>query len=175
MPLHIIIDGYNLIRQSPILSAIDRRNIQAGRSALIDLLASYKRMKPHKITVVFDGIGDSVFSSEKEIIKGIEVRFSRRPDSADTVIKELASGLREKALVVSSDTDVARFAGAKGAAAMNSPSFEGKVRAAVSYIGGPGMKIEETDEERRTDTKKKGPGRRLSKRMRHNISKAGML
>jgi len=173
MPLHIIIDGYNLIRQSPLLSSLDRKDIQQGRRALLDMLAAYKKLRPHRITVVFDGISDSVFSSEKEKIKGIEVRFSRRPDSADTVIKDLASGYREKALIVSSDMDVVRCAEAKGAATMSSPLFENKIRAA-SYFDGA---VTEDDEEgeRRTDTKKKGPGRRLSKKMRHNIARAGML
>ena len=174
MSLHIIIDGYNLIRQSPLLSSLDRRDIQLGRRALLDLLASYKKIKPHRITVVFDGISDSVYSSAKEKIKGIEVRFSRRPDSADTVIKELASGYREKALIVSSDMDVVRFAEAKGAATISSPSFENKIRAAASYFDGAGVNDEE-EEERRTDTKKKGPCRRLSKKMRHNVAKAEMI
>jgi len=174
MPLHIIIDGYNLIRQSPSLSSIDRKDIQQGRRALLDLLAAYKKLRPHRITVVFDGISDSVFSSEKEKIKGIEVRFSRRPDSADTVIKELASGYREKALIVSSDMDVVRFAEAKGSATISSPSFENKIKVADSYFNGAGAE-DEDEGERRTDTKKKGPGRRLSKKMRHNIARAGML
>jgi len=174
MSLHIIIDGYNLIRQSPLLSSLDRRDIQFGRRALLDLLASYKKIKPHRITVVFDGISDSVYSSVKEKIKGIEVRFSRRPDSADTVIKELASGYREKALIVSSDMDVVRFAEAKGSATISSPLFENKIRMAASYFNDAGTENEE-EGERRTDTKKKGPDRRLSKKKRLNISRAGEL
>ncbi len=174
MPLHIIIDGYNLIRRSSSLSSLDRKDIRLGREALLDLLAAYKKTRPHRITVVFDGISDSVFSSDKEKIKGIEVCFSRRPDSADTVIKEMASGYREKALIVSSDMDVIRFAEAKGAATISSPLFENKIRAA-SCFDGAGTEDEEEERERRTDTKKKGPGRRLSKKMRHNIARAGML
>lgn len=174
MSLHIIIDGYNLIRQSPLLSSLDRRDIQLGRKALIDLLASYKKIRPHRITVVFDGISDSLFSSAKEKTKGIEVRFSRHPDSADMVIKELASGYRDKALIVSSDMDVVRFAEAKGAATISSPTFENKIRSAASYFNGAGTDNEE-EGERRTGTKKKGPGKRLSKKKRLNVSRAGML
>ncbi len=173
MALHIIIDGYNLIRQSPLLSSLDRRDIQLGRRALLDLLAAYKKTRPHRITVVFDGISDSLFSSAKEKIKGIDVRFSRRPDSADTVIKGLASSYREKALIVSSDMDVVRFAEAKGSATISSPLFENKIRAS-SCFDDAGT-AEDEEEERRTDTKKKGPCRRLSKKIRHNINRAGML
>ena len=172
MALHIIIDGYNLIRQSPLLNSLDRRDIRLGREALIDLLSAYKRLKPHKITVVFDGAGDFVFSSGSEKVKDVEVRFSRPPGSADTVIKELASGLREKALIVSSDADVVRYAEAKGAAVVSSPVFENKIRAASLFDG---AEPEKEERERRTGTRKKGPGRRLSKKMRHNVARTGML
>ncbi|NQT68664.1 MAG: NYN domain-containing protein, partial [Desulfobacteraceae bacterium] len=55
MSIHIIIDGYNLIRQSNFFSTIDRRDMQLGRETLIETLAAYKGIKGHKITVVFDG------------------------------------------------------------------------------------------------------------------------
>ena len=49
MGLHLIIDGYNLIRQSAELSRIDRQDITAGRDALLGHLAGYRRLKtpPH--------------------------------------------------------------------------------------------------------------------------------
>ncbi|MEN8246931.1 MAG: NYN domain-containing protein [Thermodesulfobacteriota bacterium] len=56
MAVHIIIDGYNLIRQSPELSYLDRQDLQQGREALLGMLAAYKKIKHHQITVVFDGI-----------------------------------------------------------------------------------------------------------------------
>ena len=33
MALHLIIDGYNLIRQSPELQELDARELEAGRAA----------------------------------------------------------------------------------------------------------------------------------------------
>jgi len=47
MAVHIIIDGYNLIRQSAELSRLDRRDLQHGREALLELLAAYKKIKRH--------------------------------------------------------------------------------------------------------------------------------
>ena len=55
MSIHIIIDGYNLIRQSTTLSALDQQDIMLGREALVDTLAAYRKIKHHRITVVFDG------------------------------------------------------------------------------------------------------------------------
>jgi len=106
MSLHIIIDGYNLIRQSGFLSAFDRQDIQIGRETLIETLAAYKRIKGHKITVVFDGANAPLFSQARDQFKGIQVRFSSSGQLADDVIKRMAATEREKALIVSSDLDV---------------------------------------------------------------------
>lgn len=46
MALHIIIDGYNLIRQSRQLAAFERMDLQTGREALLDQLAVSKKVKP---------------------------------------------------------------------------------------------------------------------------------
>ena len=53
--MHILIDGYNLIRQSVDLKRFERQSLEAGRKALIDWLSRYRQRKGHRITVVFDG------------------------------------------------------------------------------------------------------------------------
>ena len=88
-----------------------------GREALVNMLAAYRKTKPHRITVVFDGRDSPVFSPQRNRQKGISMRFSRRGESADDVIKRMAHKEREKALVVSSDREVADFSAARGAAA----------------------------------------------------------
>src|SRR4030042_998160 len=110
MSMHIIIDGYNLIRQSRFFSPLDNQDIQLGRDALIDTLAAYKKVKGHKITVVFDGARAPFFAGSRDQIKGIKIKFSGNGESADTVIKRMAAGEKEKALIVSSDLDVINFA-----------------------------------------------------------------
>jgi len=56
MGLHLIIDGYNLIRQSLELSELDARDLALGREALLARLAAYRRARPaHLVTVIFDG------------------------------------------------------------------------------------------------------------------------
>ena len=88
MSIHIIIDGYNLIRQSNRLSILDLQDIQLGRDALVDMLAAYKKVKSHRITVVFDGTRAPLFSQQRTRLKGITVIFSHKGESADTVIKK---------------------------------------------------------------------------------------
>ena len=138
MSMHIIIDGYNLIRQSRFFSPLDSQDIQLGREALIDTLAAYKKVKGHKITVVFDGARAPFFAGSRDQIKGIKIKFSGNGESADTVIKRMAAGEKEKALIVSSDLDVMNFASAKGCATITSLRFEEKLTAA-SYTDTKGI------------------------------------
>ena len=173
MPIHIIIDGYNLIRQSPDLSRLDRHDLQAGREALIDLLARYKKIKAHKITVVFDGTRAPGFSLERDRHKGIAVVFSRRGETADSVIKNMAAREREGVLVVSSDRDVTAVAQSRGAAIIESPAFEQKLML-VAYLETKGLD-EEPDTGWQPTTRKKGPRRRLSKKARRSKAKIRKL
>jgi len=154
MSIHIIIDGYNLIRQSTTLNRLDQQDIMLGRDALVDMLAAYRKIKPHRITVVFDGHHSPTFSQQRDQKKGIAIRFSRRGESADDLIKRMALKEREKALVVSSDQ-------------------EGKIAMAVQLDG---LEIEAEDHAGWTPTtKKKGPSRRLSKKQRRNRMKIKKL
>ncbi len=173
MSIHIIIDGYNLIRQSKTLSRLDQQDIMLGRDALVDMLAAYRKIKPHRITVVFDGHHGPAFSQQRDQKKGISIRFSRRGESADDLIKRMALKEREKALVVSSDLEVANSAAAHGAATISAPQFEGKIGMAVQLNG---LEIEAEDYAGWTPTtKKKGPSRRLSKKQRRNRMKIKKL
>lgn len=173
MSIHIIIDGYNLIRRSSSFSDLDRQDIQLGREALLDSLAAYQRIKHHKITVVFDGTNAPTFSQTKYRVRGIGVKFSRKGELADSVIKRMVSREREKALVVSSDMDVVNFAATKEAATIRSSDFEEKITMAA-YMDIKGIEREGESGWVPT-TKKKGPSKRLSKRKRRNRIKVRKL
>ena len=127
MSIHIIIDGYNLIRQSKQLSVLDLEDIQLGREALIDMLAAYKKIKAHRITVVFDGTRSPLLALQRDRQKGITIVFSHSGESADTIIKQMAGREGEKALVVSSDLDIVHTVEARGAATISAVDFENKL------------------------------------------------
>ena len=173
MSLHIIIDGYNLIRQSATLIDLDRQDIQLGREALLNMLAAYKKIKRHKITVVFDGTNNPFLSQRRNKIKGIDIWFSRIGESADTVIKKMAITEREKALVVSSDLEIVNAVASQGASTISSPMFEEKI-AMAEYMSAQGVDREDNGGWIPT-TKKKGPSKRLSKRERKNRLKIKKL
>ena len=173
MSIHILIDGYNLIRCSSSLSTLDQQDIQLGREALLKSLASYKKIKHHMITVVFDGAHAPPLSQPKDRVKGIKIKFSRSGETADTVIKKITAREKEKVLVVSSDRDVVDFAASQGAATISSPAFEEKITMAV-YMDTKGI-VDQTRDGWVPTTKKKGPRRRLSKKKRRDRVKIKKL
>jgi hypothetical protein len=173
MGLHIIIDGYNLIRQSKALSRIDSQDLARGREALIDQLAAYRRIKSHRVTVVFDGVRAPQLAPLRDQVKGIRIVFSRGGELADGVIVRMARQEREKAMVVTSDQAVARSAAACGATAIDSQEFESRMAMAAAMEGLEGPADEMPG--RRVSTRKKGEGRRLPKRLRQQRMRAKKL
>lgn len=173
MSVHIIIDGYNLIRRSARLSALDRQDLEAGREALVDMLAAYKKFKAHRITVVFDGTDAAAFSPRRDRHRGIAILFSRNGQSADEVIISMARNEGAKAVVVSSDRQIAQAAAAAGAATVGAADFENRLAMAAMADG------IDTDRDAyegwKPTTRKKGPSRRLSKRQRRNRTKLRKL
>ena len=174
MSLHIIVDGYNVIRQSQQLSILDLRDIQEGREALQDILVEYKKSKGHRITVVFDGTNAVSLDSQRQRFRGIEILFSRNGETADTVIKRMASRERERALVVSSDRDIISFVSSMGSATIGSRAFEDKLLQAL-YARDYGGMEDPPDTGWVPTTRKKGPSRRLPKKKRRNRDKTYKL
>ena len=173
MSIHLIVDGYNLIRQSKSFRHLDRQSLELGRDALIDSLSKYKRLKSHRITVVFDGAHAPHPAPSRDRVKGIRIVFSRSGESADSVIIRMARAEREKALVVSSDREVVRSSEAFGAATISAEGFENKIALAVEMGAAA---VERDDQEGwKPTTKKKGPSRRLPKRKRRNRTKIRKL
>jgi predicted RNA-binding protein with PIN domain len=168
MSVHLIVDGYNVIRQSSVMAPLDRQDLQLGREALVNHLAAYKRLKGHKITVVFDGVGDAVLFENKDREKGILIKFSRLGETADAVIKRMVASEKQKALVVSSDREIIDFSASQGAATIGAVEFEDKMAMAAF------MDLKGIDPESGVDdgwvftTQKKGPSKRLTKKKRLN-------
>lgn len=164
MPLHIIIDGYNLIRQSRELAIIDRHDMQAGREALLQKLAAYRKVKPYAVTVVFDGSSQRTVYPRRDTYKGITVIYSSGSDTADDVIKDLAERY-QSLLVVSSDNAITSYSAMYGANTIDSPSFEMRMEMAIAF-GSEAGDVDNGQTAWDGTTRKKGPARREPKAKR---------
>ncbi|MFW6082042.1 MAG: NYN domain-containing protein [Desulfosalsimonas sp.] len=175
MGLHLIIDGYNLIRRSARLSRAEAQGLELGRQALIDKLAAYKRIKGHKITVVFDGAANYDDFSKVTPEKGIRVRFSRSGQTADSVIKKMAGQEKQRALVVTADRALADAVTSGGALTVEPEEFEERMEMAA-FIQKKGEGAEEESPGPVIDPgQKKGPAKRLPKARRRRRQKVRKL
>ena len=162
MSLHLIIDGYNLIRQSPWLSLLDARDLESGREALLQALSDYRQRRPqHKITVVFDGWQGGALRESRDLRQGVGVIYSRRGERADEVIKRLLDREGRRAVMVSSDRELQACAEKVGATWVAANEFESQ------YLkSGPTDASEDEEDGTPRGGAKKGPAHRLKKSLR---------
>jgi predicted RNA-binding protein with PIN domain len=185
-PMHIIVDGYNLIRQSEVFRRYERISLEAGRLALLKCLSGYRKKKGHRITVVFDGWEGGSPQEERDCAGGVEIIYSRLKEKADEVIKRLLQSGSEEILVVTSDREIVQFATRRGKAAIPSPAFADKLDSSIAAGSSSNLpegaekteipeKEEEDEEDRHAAAKKKGPARRLSRQERTALSRIRKL
>jgi predicted RNA-binding protein with PIN domain len=175
MSLHLIIDGYNLIRRSPTLSVLDRQDLEKGRAELIRRLAKYKRIRPLPITVIFDGWNQPDLIVSRTMEKGIQVVFSGRGQKADELIIQRTKKMGERALVVTSDRGIQSQVERHGATVIPSEEFELKIEMAL-HEAQNGSEPEDCGDQRDLrGTRKKGPSRRLPRHMRKARRRIGKL
>lgn len=171
--MHLIIDGYNLIRQSDAFRQSEKVSLEEGRHALLRSLSQYRKRTGHRLTVVFDAWASGSPEVERDRYGGIAILYSQRGRTADDLIKRMVRERREALVVVTSDRDISDFAARRGVPAVSSPDFEARMLEAAPGAAGPagnpvpGRNGEPGDREPSpSGTKKKGPSRRLSKKQR---------
>ena len=138
-----LIDGYNVIRRDPDLRGRETESLEAGRTALLAMVARVARDLPDSFTVVFDG------ARRTGVAPGggqVQVVFSRPPASADDELRRLAATLREGAVVVSSDRAVQDAARRSGAVALSAEAFLEAVETGSSEVD------DDADDERRSSS-----------------------
>lgn len=175
--MHIIVDGYNLIRQSDLFRQAERKSLEEGRNALIRSLAGYRKLRGHRITVVFDGWVGGSPQEERDRAEGIEIIYSRLGEKADEVIKRLLAKGDEEILVVTSDREIATFAVRRGKSAIASAAFDERLEqvAAGSFPADASAAAETDEDDDRPGMKRKGPSRRPSKQQRAALARIRKL
>jgi len=166
--LHLIIDGYNLIRTTDLVQAEAEEGLAAGRDRLLTELAAYRRLRRHQITVVFDGAAPLRAQTSRE--HGLKVVYTPVGRTADQHIIKLVEASRDQVVVVSSDAELCRSAEARGAEIILSPEFRQRLALAkLTEIGA------ESDDQERPSKPGKGPSRRLPKRLRRRTRRLDKL
>lgn len=124
MPVHLLIDGYNLLKRM----RFDTGDLESGRKELLDWLALCKRERAPRITVVFDAYRGFSLNRTRENHKGVEVVFTRENETADDVIRERIRAGHVGLVVVTSDRAIIDEAKSHGVTFLTADRLESVLR-----------------------------------------------
>ncbi len=122
MSLHYLLDGYNIIKQTP---GLNRGTLESQRLALISWISSSSPQGSlqNSVTIVFDGKSEFFGSHPSGHVRTV---FSQG-QSADDVIKKMVEQFAQKRsiVVVSNDKDITLYVRALGATVLSVKEFLG--------------------------------------------------
>jgi predicted RNA-binding protein with PIN domain len=127
----ILIDGHNVMFAWEGVRQAGLKDPRAGRQRVVEAASRYQAQRPgRKVVVVFDGRETPPWPSPNALGEGgVRVIYSRPPQNADMVIREMvekASG-KDEVWVVSSDREVQSHARACGAKVFGAKAFEAEM------------------------------------------------
>ena len=126
----LIVDGYNVIGQTPPYSALARTDLDTARAALVSDVGAFAHGE-FRATVVFDGHNNELSTGVAHDVAGVTVIFSRFGIDADSVVESLARAARERGdetTVVTSDAQTQWAVLGGSVARMSSAEFSGELR-----------------------------------------------
>ena len=126
MSVYIIIDGYNVIRQTKKYLEAERSSLLHGREALLFDIEEFFAVVGYEGTVVFDAGGTDSLEPSSEMFGCIDVLYTRRKQSADDLIRKLFLEKNEDyegIVIVTADRDLADGIIMKGGFSIKPPEF----------------------------------------------------
>lgn len=124
--MKLVIDSYNLLFR--IFGKEPFSMLEEEREYLGEMLFSYKKIKKHKIVLVFDGERWDKFQ-----IKGVTVIFTNTGVSADRYIMDYATKDRG-VVVVTSDNEIINYVSKLGVTVVRSEKFAMKIEEAFYSV-----------------------------------------
>lgn len=120
-----VIDGNNLVGCAPDISLDD----PGARTRILLVVKRFQENKKNNVIVVFDGEPDVMLPGQGSSSK-FSVVFPKFGDSADDEIKNILNGFNnfKDVVLVTSDSELKKFAKKKGARTVNSIEFYFELR-----------------------------------------------
>lgn len=113
----LIIDGYNAIMRRKLLPKNSgEKGLEQARDRLLLELSAFRSAKNIRILVIFDGRDEAQPHNTGKRYAGVVCRFSRFPQTADDLIKEVIDhhDNRRQLTLITSDLRLAGVARAQG-------------------------------------------------------------
>ncbi len=119
-----LIDGYNLGHKIPeVRRLLQQKDFYAAIDRIIHIVQSQINARRNRVIIVFDG-KKGVFNYPLSPAS-VEIRFSRKPQEADDIIRALLRKENDPSqwMVISSDNEILKTARDLGARFMRSEAF----------------------------------------------------
>ena len=102
---YLFVDGYNVINSWDKLKELSSINLEVAREELIEIMAEYQHYSNIRIIVVFDAHMVKGNNGKREIIKGVQVVYTKENETADQYIEKVLDdiGRIERVRVATSD------------------------------------------------------------------------
>ncbi|MBL0389425.1 NYN domain-containing protein [Tumebacillus sp. ITR2] len=84
----LIVDGYNIIGDWPVLRGLKAQSLEAARDLLLDDLKEYKAITGREVIVVFDAHLARGGQTE-ETVGGVRLLYTKELETADELIERL--------------------------------------------------------------------------------------
>ncbi|MEE1251041.1 MAG: translation factor GTPase family protein [Lachnospiraceae bacterium] len=98
---YLLVDGYNIIFAWKELSELARKNLDAARGRLLDILCNYQGIRKCNLIAVFDAYRIEGHKTETLDYHNIHVVFTREAETADQYIEKFAyKNAKEKRITV---------------------------------------------------------------------------
>ena len=85
---YLFVDGYNIINSWEKLRSLSELDLEVARNELIDIMVEYQCYTKIKVIIVFDAHMVKGNSGKKEIIKDIEIVYTKEDETADQYIEK---------------------------------------------------------------------------------------
>ncbi|QQY79432.1 hypothetical protein EDD65_109121 [Keratinibaculum paraultunense] len=102
---YLFVDGYNIINSWENLRELSNISLEVAREELIDIMSEYQHYSGIKTIIVFDAHMVKGNSGKREIVKEVEVVYTKEYETADQYIEKVLDDLGriEKIRVATSD------------------------------------------------------------------------
>ncbi len=117
LPQHLLVDGNNIGRAWPETAALWKRSAGAAQQQVVERVRTWHDAMNWRVTVVFDGRGESLTVDTPTGEASFVVAWSARDATADTVIERWVGRSRDPStcVVASGDAALASTVSATGA------------------------------------------------------------
>ncbi len=133
---YLLVDGYNVIYSWDRLRTLAQDNIDAARSALMNILCNYQGFRKCELILVFDAYRVKGHDREVEKVNNISVVYTKEAETADTYIEKTSHELAKnhRVRVVTSDVMEQLIIIGNGAVRVSSEDFYEEVKTAEEEI-----------------------------------------